>query len=152
MYCLVPYLLLTDAEACHVFCQSPTGASPFDTSAYFSSQVSLANSRDLGSLQFMHTGQAVSDQLWDELDLAERQNYIMCAWSMKEERSPELTPDDQGDGVIRNVLYCVVTVLNVFADGRDWRVVQLRNPWARVVGTEWSGPLSDAWQDWPYFP
>merc|ERR1712170_85276 len=38
------------------------------------------------------------------------------------------------------------------ADGRVWKVLQLRNPWGANPAAEWKGPLSDNWNMWGNFP
>lgn len=148
-YCLAPYLLLTDAGPCTVFGQSRNGNPPFDGNNYFVSQVCLADSRDLRSVQFSPLGQASGDQAWEELRNADNQNFIVAAWTAKEAPGgPNANNLGIGDGLVKNVVYSVLATRNVVVDGCAWRVVLLRNPWARMQHAEWTGALGPAWDGW----
>merc|ERR1712048_1467704 len=56
------------------------------------------------------------------------------------------------DGIVKGHAYSLITARELQADGRVWRVLQLRNPWGANPAAEWKGVLSDSWPQWGQFP
>merc|ERR1719329_739580 len=104
---LVAYMLLTDVGACKTFSQSPSGQPPVDSSYYSQHMVSMADRHDHNTVQSVPGGSLPAEQVWQELCLADRQNFILCAWTTK-----DLAGGASGiirtDGIIKQHLYAIV--------------------------------------------
>jgi len=154
-FVLVPFMLLTDAGPCKGFSQVKSGPN-FDVNNYTISRVTLADARNRNSCQIVPTGQTTAEQVWNEICAADRQNFIMSAFTMKD------PPSSAGrgasgevigsDGIAKGHAYSLITAKEVVADGRTWRVLRLRNPWGKNPASEWKGPLGDSWSEWGRFP
>jgi len=156
-YCLVAYMLLTECTQTRAYSQGQGGRPPFNADVYQPMDVTLQNPKDRNSVGLKPAGPPVpADQVWGELIQADQQNFIMCAWTMKD------PPVQAGvgasgeaiatDGIVKGHAYSVITAREVDCDGRRWRVLQVRNPWGANPAAEWKGQLSDSWPQWPQFP
>lgn len=145
-YNLVAFMLLTDSGPCKAFGQSRNGQPPFDSNNYTEMRVTLTDPHVRGSVFLEEQGPASHEVVWQELLTADRMNYIVCAWTLK-----EVGPVGS-NGLVRGKAYAIIGALEVQADGINWRVVHVRNPWASVPGAFWRGQLSDEWAGWGQYP
>jgi len=149
-------MLLTDSGPCKGFSQVKQGPN-FDVNNYTISTVSLADARNRNSCQIVPAGQTTAEQVWNEICAADRQNFIMSAFTMKDPPSAGAARGASGevigsDGIAKGHAYSVISAKEVVADGRTWRVLRVRNPWGKNPASEWKGPLGDAWTEWGRFP
>merc|ERR1719162_1649122 len=157
-YCLVAYMLLADCSLTRAYSQGQGGRPPFNPDVYQPMDVTLQNPKDRNSVGLAPAGGPVrADQVWGELVQADQQNFIMCAWTMKDPPGGAAGVGASGeaiaaDGIVKGHAYSVITAREVQCDGRVWRVLQVRNPWGANPAAEWKGQLCDAWPQWPQFP
>merc|ERR1712166_548576 len=156
-YCLVAYLLLTEVGECKVFTQNPSSQPPFNTELYSMVNITMAEAHNRNSVQLgPQPGQYPADQVWAELCNADQQNFIMASFTFKDPAqtagvgaSGEIIASD---GIVKGHAYSVISAREVQADGRIWRVLQVRNPWGANPAAEWNGVLSDKWPEWNSYP
>jgi len=147
---------------CDVFrsfsqCTGVIGGFPsYDEQRWDAKLAHLVDARDRTSYRETFVMQVVSNQLFEELQRADEKNSIMVAWSVKD------PPAVRGygasgepicsDGIVKNHAYSLVATHAHLADGRQWKVVQVRNPWGANPLAEWTGALCDNWAGWSQFP
>jgi len=156
-YCLVGYMLMADCQGhCKAFTQSPSGRPPFNENMFTVMGAHLQDPKNRNSIGLQPMGSMGADAAWQELVKHDAANHIMCAWTSKDPpvaagrgASGEVIA---GDGIVKGHAYSLISAREVMADGRVWKVLQLRNPWGANPAAEWKGPLSDNWNMWGNFP
>lgn len=145
-------MFLTDCHQCKAFTQAPNGRT-FDVK-----DATMLHAQDRLSYQEIDVESIAAEQLYLELKRADEEDHIMVASTSKQPPPDAIRgygPNGEAictDGIARGHAYSLLGVQECFADGRDWRVVQLRNPWGAINGAEWTGMLSDTWQGWETHP
>jgi len=164
-HAMVPYLFLT-GENCKTFTQKKIpvpGGVQHDPCSLEVSLCSLEDAHDITSIRMKPLGCTNEQHAFEELRLANESGYIMTCWTTKEPSQQVSIGGDlcktisagdaiSSDGIVKNLTYSLVCANYLNADGRTWRVVQLRNPWQAQTKAEWNGDLSDRWPYWNQFP
>lgn len=151
-YCLVGYMLLTDAGPCIAYGQGRGGQPPFDSESYTELRVDMADPHKRSSVRLAMQGAKSADEVWQALRSADEMNYIMCGWTLRSSTPQAPTGSVDSNGIVKDRAYTIISVREVNADGRIWRVVQLRNIWNALPGAKWNGPLSNVWPQWGQSP
>jgi len=144
-FSMTPFFFLTDAGPSKCFHQTDASGRTYDVQ-----QASLADPHNRMSVQLAPVGRATADQVWAEIVSADKQNFVMSAWTIKD------PPQAAGfgacgeaiaaDGIVKGHAYSLVAACQLNADGRTWQVVRLRNPWGANPNAEWKGVLGDCWR------
>merc|ERR1740130_1121261 len=157
-YCLGAYMLLSECSLTRAYSQGQGGQPPFNPDENQPMNVTLQDPKNRNSVGLAPAGGPVrADQVWGELVQADQQNFIMCAWTMKDPPGGAAGFGASGeaiaaDGIVKGHAYSVITAREVQCDGRVWRVLQVRNPWGANPAAEWKGQLCDNWPQWGQFP
>lgn len=87
------------------------------------------------------------DELWEELRKKLSDNYVMCCGS-----DASMLPWGGGDseGIVQRHAYTILKAKEVHAAGRNWKLLQLRNPWGK--GGEGAGTWGDNSPIWDQNP
>ena len=142
-YCLVAYMLLCECALTRAYSQGQGGQPPFNPDVYQPMDVTLQDPRNRNSVGLAPAGGPVrADQVWQELVQADQQNFIMCAWTMKDPPGGAAGRGASGeaiaaDGIVKGHAYSVITAREVQCDRQVWRVLQVRNPWGANPAAEW---------------
>jgi len=158
-FAMTPFLLLQPCRYALAFRQRqvPTASGlQYDPNTLEVQQYTLANTHDRTSIRGVPVGTTSAQQAFEELKKADDANMPMACWTSKE------PPQQAGvgasgeaiasDGIVKSHAYSLTMVDRYQADGRMWRIVQVRNPWGANPQAEWKGELSESWADWPRFP
>lgn len=149
-YTMLPFLIFTDVGKCQAFKQADLGV-------YQSMNCYLTDAHDRKSvmLQPGEEGMVSTDDLWQKLLEADANNFAMAAWTDKEPpvaigygASGEAIASD---GIVKGHAYSIISAKLIVADGYQWCVLQIRNPWGANPSAEWKGALSDNWNGWERF-
>lgn len=152
-------MVLCESTKYLAFGQRQLGAGSYDVSQWVVKVASYRSARDRNSYQEQHIGNSNSDHLFAEIQQADLEKCIMVAWSMKD--PPPASVRGHGpmgepiasDGIIKGHAYALIGVEAIqCSDGRIWRIVQIRNPWGGIPGSEWTGTFSDTWPGWAQYP
>lgn len=155
-YCLLPYMLLVDCKnACRQYSQNYKGVAPFNMEEYQGLSAHMTDSHDRTKIALGLAPKVHANELFTMLLKADETNHIMCAWTMKD--APSVGSGASGehigaDGIVKGHAYSLITAREVQADGQDFKLVQLRNPWGANPASEWKGKFSDNWKDWDKYP
>jgi len=156
-YCLLPYMLLMNCnQSCLQYSQNYLGAPPWNEDEYQGLMPHLNEAHDRTKIGLAIGPKANQEHLFEQLCKADETNHIMCAWTLKD------PPTEAGvgasgehiasDGIVKGHAYSLISAKDVQADGKRWKVVQLRNPWGANPASEWKGKLSDNWEGWSDHP
>ena len=129
----------------------------FNPQVYHTVKVPIADPHNRHSVQLHpQPGQVHAEQVWAELCQADQDNFIMCAFTFKDGDSTSglgASGEHIGsNGIVKGHAYSLISAREVTADGRIWKVLQVRNPWGANPAAEWKGALCDNWSQWPYYP
>eukprot|EP00928_Gymnodinium_smaydae_P027844 TRINITY_DN213_c0_g2_i1.p1 TRINITY_DN213_c0_g2~~TRINITY_DN213_c0_g2_i1.p1 ORF type:complete len:489 (+),score=117.27 TRINITY_DN213_c0_g2_i1:62-1528(+) len=154
-FAMAPFMFLTDSPNIRAFSQ-PVFNGQYDPSRFDVKQYSMADPHNRNSVRGQPLGLCPSDQAFEELKMSDDQGWLAAAWTSKD------PPVQAGvgasgeaiaaDGIVKGHAYSLVSADRYQADGRIWRIVQIRNPWGSNPNAEWKGELSDAWPQWSQFP
>ena len=90
----------------------------------------------LPALTFDHKDAAQDiDSLWKKLKIFDKRNFVILS------SSPPGGNDKTVNGIVQGHAYSLLSVHEINAYGRNWRLVKMRNPWGRKG--EWDGEWSD---------
>merc|ERR1719231_144713 len=145
-------MFLSDGGACRVFTQRPG-----DVNAYDIKSAAMADAKNRNSVQLAPAGAMNSDQVFDELSRADDANHIMACWTTKDPPGGAAGRGASGeaiaaDGIVKGHAYSLISVDRYHADGQEFRLLRIRNPWGANPAAEWKGDFSDNWSGWSRCP
>lgn len=77
------------------------------------------------------------NEYWQQLTKADRREWIMCCYT----GNTNVREEKMNTGIVSGHAYSLLQAQEVVdSQGRNARIVQIRNPWGK---TEWNGPWSD---------
>ena len=83
-----------------------------------------------------------SEDMWEQVVLADKKKFIICASAAMEDMTDEEFKDM---GLISNHAYSVISAVEVTTDDGPVRLLKVRNPWGHQ---EWTGDWSDNSDKW----
>merc|ERR1719265_776500 len=159
-YAMLPFLLLTDCGACIAYSQQQVAQGQYNPTAFNVVQATITDPHDRMTVALQPPPGvppvASADELWQKLMQSDDANHVMACWTMKD--PPTQTGVGMSgeaiasDGIVKGHAYSLIAVDEYQADGQNWQVVQIRNPWGANPNAEWNGALSDKWPEWPKYP
>lgn len=153
---LVSLMMMCECQATHAYTQRTVFGSQWDMTQWDVAQASLRDAKDRVSYQEKLLGRVTSDMLFGEVERADKNNFVMVAWSLKD--PPQVRGRGESgelicsDGIVKGHAYSLIGAQTCVADGRTWRVVQVRNPWGDNPQAAWTGAFSDKWPGWSQYP
>jgi len=87
------------------------------------------------------------DYVWDEVvTFVARGGIVGCSVT---DMSGEITGTEESGGILRNLAYPIIKIMEVASSTGEMRMVQLKNPWGGEGWTGAWGKGSTMWEDYP---